>query len=132
MDGNLMWRVLALCVLLASAETLHGIARTVWVVSRLGKERALKWSAVSGSMLATVLCAFFVPPMGLHSTGELLALGAVLSLFMASFDLALGHWLLRRPWRKALEDLNPRQGNYLLYGLIWLALAPLLVSRISG
>lgn len=122
-----MWRVLALCVLLASAETLHGIARTVWVVPRLGKERALKWSAVSGSMLATLLCACFVPPMGLQTTAELLVLGVVLSLFMASFDLALGHWLLRRSWLKALEDLNPRRGNYLLFGLIWLIGAPRLV-----
>lgn len=132
MDVTLIVRVVALCILLASAETLHGIARTVWVVPRLGKARALKWSVVTGSLLATVLCALFVPPMGLTTTASLLALGAVLSCFMASFDLALGHWLLRRPWRKTLEDLYPARGNYLLYGLMWLGVAPWLVVRVVG
>lgn len=124
MDGSLVWRVLALCVLLASAETLHGIARTVWLVPRIGKARALKWSAFTGSLLATAICAWAVPPMGLNTLGALLGVGLALAAFMASFDLALGHWLLRRPWRKTLDDLNPATGNYLLYGLCWLVCAP--------
>lgn len=55
-------RVLALCVVLAGVETLHGIARTVLVVPRIGKGRALKLSMISGALLALVVCYLLVPP----------------------------------------------------------------------
>lgn len=122
---------LALCLLLASAETLHGIARTLWVAPRLGKARAQRWSVVSGSLLACGLCAWRVPDLGLQGDGQHLLLGGVLALFMASFDLALLRWVMRRPWRVALQDLNPRHGNLLLLGLCVLAAAPWLVWRLG-
>lgn len=65
MTLELILRVLALCVALAGAETLHGIARTVLVVPRIGKERALKLSILTGSALAFGVCYFFVPGLGL-------------------------------------------------------------------
>lgn len=71
MSHGLAWdtalRILALCVLLAGAETLHGIARTVWAVPRWGKERALQRSALTGSLLAGAICWFMVPGLGLHT-----------------------------------------------------------------
>jgi hypothetical protein len=53
-------RVFALCVVLAGTETLHGIARTVLLVPRVGKDRALRLSIVSGSMLAFAACYLLV------------------------------------------------------------------------
>jgi hypothetical protein len=129
---DLVLRVIALCVALAGAETLHGIARTKFLNPRLGKERAVKLSVVSGSLLAFVVCLLLVPGIGLASLGAHLALGAVLALFMASFDIALGRWLLRRPWRKVAADFDPRTGNYLLFGLAVLLLIPTLVGYLRG
>ena len=45
-------RLASLCVLLAGAETLHGIARTVLLAPRVGKALAVKLSIVSGSLIA--------------------------------------------------------------------------------
>lgn len=132
MSGALLLRVLALCLLLASAETLHGIARTKWVVPRLGKARALPWSAVSGTVLAWALCAWQVPGLGLAGAAQHLALGAALAAFMAGFDIALGRWVLRRSWRQVWSDFNPATGNWLLWGLLGLALAPLGVAALGG
>jgi len=129
---HLLINTLALCLLLASAETLHGIARTLWVAPRLGKARAQRWSVLSGSLLALGLCAWRVPGFGLQGDGPHLLLGLVLAAFMASFDVALGHWVLRRPWAKALQDLDPRQGNLLLLGLLALSLSPWLVMRLAA
>ncbi len=125
-------RVLALCVLLAGAEMLHGIARTVWVVPRIGKERALKWSAVTGSLLALALCAWRVPSLELHGVVPHLVLGLVLAAFMAAFDIAVGRWVMRRPWSKIWPDFNPATGNYLLYAALFLAAVPLLVGWVGG
>ncbi len=128
MDMDLLTRVLALAVVLAGAETLHGIARTVLVVPRIGKERAIKLSALTGSALAFGICFLLVPPMGLNGLGQPLALGLFLALFMAAFDIAIGRWLMRKAWHKIWPDFNPATGNYLLWGLLFLCGVPLLVT----
>ena len=130
MDTALLTRIAALAVVLACAETLHGIARTVLVVPRIGKERAIKLSAWTGSALAFVICYFLVPPMGLREPTHLLALGGFLALFMAGFDVAVGRWLMHKAWHKIWPDFNPATGNYLLFGLGFLCAVPLLVSWI--
>lgn len=128
MDAYAALRIVSLCVVLAGAETLHGIARTVWVVPRLGQERALKLSAFTGAALALGLCVLLVPPIGLRGAAAHLALGLVLAAFMAAFDLAIGRWLMRKPWHKLWPDFDPRTGNWLLFGLVFLCFAPLLAA----
>lgn len=71
MSADQAWRIAALCLLLASAETLHGIARTVLVAPRIGKDMAIKLSVVSGSLLALAICGWWVPPgIGLRGVGR--------------------------------------------------------------
>lgn len=132
MDMALLTRVLALAVVLACAETLHGIARTVLVVPRMGKERAIKLSALTGSALAFGICSLLVPPMGLDGVAPLLGLGVFLAVFMAAFDIAVGRWLMRKAWHKIWPDFNPATGNYLLWALLFLCGAPLLVMCLRG
>jgi hypothetical protein len=123
---------LALCVVLAGAETLHGIARTRFVVPRIGEERALKLSIVSGTALAFGICYLLVPGVGLSSAFAHLVLGLVWALFMASFDLAMGMLLIKRSLAKALTDFNPATGNLLVFGLAALVLIPAVVAYIRG
>jgi len=125
-------RILALCAVLACTETLNGIARTVFLIPRFGKERALKSSAVSGSLLAFIACYLLVPGVGLSGTLKHVFLGLVVAVFMALFDVAMGMLLLRRSWTKAFSDFNPSTGNYLVFGLLLLAVFPLIVYHIAG
>lgn len=123
-------RTLALCLLLACAETLHGIARAALLVPRIGKKKALKVSIVTGSLLAFGVCYWYVPTLGITGTAGLLGLGLVLALFMAGFDAALGRFLLHLPWQKITQDFNPASGNYLLYGLVLLWAYPWLIMQL--
>lgn len=132
MDSDALWRMAALCLALASAETLHGIARITLVVPRIGKELANRLSVVSGTLLALVICWMLVPGIGLQSTSAHLLLGLGLSAFMAGFDVAIGKLLMRKSWAKIWPDFDPRSGNYLLFGLIALAFIPMLVARLSS
>lgn len=127
MDASSLLRIAALCTMLACAETLHGIVRIKLIIPRIGKERALKLSAWTGTALAFAICWFWVPGINLSSALAHGALGLVLSAFMALFDIAIGRWLMRKPWAKIWPDFNPRTGNHLLYGLLALSLIPLLV-----
>ncbi|MEO3712227.1 hypothetical protein [Roseateles flavus] len=120
-------RIASLCLLLACAETLHGIARTTLLIPRIGKARAIKLSALTGTLLAFLICWWWVPGVGLRSAGAHLALGLGLAAFMACFDMAIGRWLMRKSWAKIWPDFDPRSGNYLLLGLLSLSLIPLLV-----
>lgn len=88
MDSIDFFRLAALCLLLAGVETLHGIARTVWLSPRIGKERAIKLSAATGTLLAFAICYRWVPDIGAVGAGAHLILGLALSGFMATFDVA--------------------------------------------
>jgi hypothetical protein len=132
MSSDSVLRILALCVALASTETLNGIARTVFVVPRIGKKRALKVSIVSASLLAFIVCYLLVPGVGLSTVDEHFYLGLFLASFMALFDIAMGMLLLRRSWRKAFSDFNPLTGNYLIIGLALLVVFPPIVYYIVG
>ncbi len=128
MTFNAMIRVVSLCIALAGAETLHGIARTILIAPRIGRSRAIQLSAFTGSLLALAICWFLVPPIGLTGASDLLLLGATLAAFMAAYDLAIGRLVMRKPWRKLWPDFDPRTGNFLVFGLAFLVLAPWLIS----
>lgn len=128
MPTDTLIRIVSLCVVLAGAETLHGIARTVWVVPRIGKDKAIRLSALTGSLLALGICALLVPPIGLQGSAQHLALGVGIAAFMAGFDIAIGMLLMRKPWRKVAPDFDPRTGNYLSFGLAFLVVVPWLVG----
>lgn len=123
MPSDTIIRIAALCMVLAGAETLHGVVRIVWVVPRIGKDLAIRLSALTGSLLALGICWLLVPPISLHGAGQHLALGVVLAVFMAGFDIMIGMLLMR----KAATDFDPRTGNYLPFGLAFLAIVPWLV-----
>jgi len=120
-------RIVSLCVVLAGVEMLHGIARTVWLAPRVGKDLAVKLSIVSGTLLAFGVCYLLVPGIGLSGMQEHLFLGLGLALFMAAFDVGVGKFIMRFKWPRIWRDLNPASGNYLSIGLVLLTFAPAFV-----
>lgn len=131
MISDVAIRIAALCVVLACAETLHGIVRIKLVIPRIGKERAVKLSALTGTLLAFAICMVLVPGVGLQTAKAHFMLGLLLAAFMASFDIAIGRWLMRKSWAKIWPDFWPSTGNYLTYGLVALCFIPLAVWTAS-
>jgi len=131
-DVDAFLRIAALCVALACAETLHGIVRTTLVTPRIGKDRAIKLSAVTGTLLACAICWWLVPGIGLTSSASHLALGIGVAAFMGAFDVAIGRLLMRKAWPKIWRDFNPGTGNYLLFGLLSLCLIPFAIWLARG
>ena len=128
-NAESLLRIAALCIVLASAETLHGIVRTTIVTPRIGKERAIKLSALTGTLLALAICWVLVPDIGFTSTRAHFLLGMGLAAFMAAFDIAVGRLLMRKSWAKIWPDFNPSRGNFLAYGLLALCFIPTLIFR---
>lgn len=119
--------VLSLCLALAGTEMLHGIARTVLLAPRVGKELAVKLSIVSGTLLAYGVCYLLVPRVGLSGWPAHLGLGLFVAAFMAAFDIGVGRFVLRFKWPRIWRDFNPASGNYLSIGLVLLAGSPVMV-----
>lgn len=132
MTMEMVIHTLALCIVLAGAETLHGIARTVFLAPRLGRSRAIRLSIISGTTMAFGICYVLVPGIGLSTVFAHFMLGIVLAFFMASFDLVIGVLLMKRSLAMTLNDFNPTTGNLLLFGLAALIFIPTVVAYIRG
>ena len=122
--------IVSLCIMLMSVETLHGIVRAAILVPRIGKKASLKLSIISGSVLAFIVCYFMVPRTGLTKPDELIILGFIISLAMASFDILLSKILLRRSWSKIFDEFNPKKGNYLSLGLLMMISFPYFAMKL--
>lgn len=129
----IIWiKIFCLCLLLASVETLHGIARTIFVVPKIGNKRAKQYSVISGTLLAFAVCYIMVPWLDINVEYQLLLVGIVLAVFMASFDIILARFVVKLKWKIIINDFNPVKGNYLIFGLIVLIIIPYVVMKLKS
>ena len=117
--------------MLASVETLHGIARTIFVVPKIGNKRAKQYSVISGTLLAFAVCYVMVPWLDINVEYQLVLVGLVLAVFMAIFDIVLARFVVRLKWKNIIDDFNPAKGNYLIFGMILLIIIPYVVMKIK-
>ncbi len=128
-----LWiKVLCLCLMLAGVETLHGVARTVFVVPKIGNKRARQYSVISGTLLAFAVCFVMVPWLDVHDGCHLFFIGLMLAVFMALFDMVLAKLVVKMTWRAIINDFNPAKGNYLIFGLMVLAWIPYAVMKLKA
>ena len=125
-------KLLCLAIALAGTETLHGILRTLLLNPRLGVAWAKRVSVFSGSALALLVCWLLVPWLELEGTLALLLVGGFLALFMATFDIVLGRYVVHLPWRVVLADFDLGRGNLLIIGLVFLVVCPWLAMWLRG
>ena len=123
--------VAGLFVLVASSEMLNGIARTLFLNRRLGAANAKRVALLPALALCLLICFFYVPLLEIATDGGLLLLGVSLSLFMGTFDVAVGRFVVKARWAAILDDFDLRKGNLLGVGLVAMAFCPLLAMRIA-
>ena len=126
-----MWtRALAVVAGIALAETLHGIARTLWLAPVLGDLRARQLSVLTGSLMIVAI-ATLATRGGTRSRRDRLGIGALWLVVMLAFELGLGR-ALGTSWARLFADYDPRQGGFMLFGMAVLLLAPTFASLIRG
>jgi len=129
----ILWiKISSICLMLASVETLHGIARTIFIVPKIGNKRAKQYSVISGTLLAFAVCYIMVPWLDINVEYQLILIGLVLAVFMAVFDIVLARFVVKLKWEFIINDFNPAKGNYLIFGLILLIIIPCIVMKIKG
>lgn len=123
-------KIICFYILVASCETLNGIARTVYLNKRLGVLTAKRVSMVPALLLCLAACYFYVPVLGITTDTGLVVLGVSLSLFMLMFDIVMGRFVAKVPWGVILDELNIFKGNLLGLGMVVMSFCPLLSSKI--
>jgi hypothetical protein len=129
----ILWiKISSICLMLASVETLHGIARTIFVVPKIGNERAKQYSVISGTFLAFAVCYIMVPWLNINVDDQLVLVGLVFAVFMATFDIILARFVVKLKWKNIINDFNPAKGNYLIFGIFSLIIIPYAVMKLKG
>ena len=119
---------LAWCLILG-LEFVHGVARTVWLVPRVGDLAARQIGVPVGSALILLVAWLTVRWIGARTSKQLLAVGAFWLVLMLTAEILLGRWLFGYPWSRIVEDFNPLRGGLLGAGKLVLAVAPWLAHR---
>lgn len=126
LKAALVWLVIAV------AETLHGILRVRFLNRRLGDRLARQVGVLSGSLIILLIGWFTVPWIGPGSLGQSVAVGTLWLILMLAFELGLGRLYFRFSWDRLLAEFDIRKGGYLGLGMMVLLFTPLLIAKMRG
>jgi hypothetical protein len=121
-------RALALWLLIALLETLHGIVRGLWLVPALGEPAAQRLGFAVGSALVLAVAWASSPWLGARTRRAQLQAGALWLLLMLGLELGVGR-ARGFGWERMAAEFDPRQGGLMLFGLLLMGLAPMLGAR---
>jgi hypothetical protein len=129
----MIWaKAMAVFVVIALAETLHGILRVKYLNRPLGDHRARQLGVLTGSVLILVIAWLTVPWLDVGTGGGALAVGLLWMLLMLGFDIAIGRLAFHFPWPRIFKEFDPTQGGFLGLGMLVLLFAPLIVATLRG
>ena len=116
-------------LVLMAAEVVHGIARTLWLAPVVGDFRARQIAVFTGSILVLSISILMARWMGVLRRGPLAMIGVLWVMLTLAFEIGLGRLMLDFPWSRIAADYDVRHGGLLPFGLLVMALAPLLAAR---
>jgi hypothetical protein len=116
-------------LLIAVLETLHGIARTLWLTPLLGDALARQLAIVSAMAIVFIVALLTIRWIDARGARRKLIVGLQWLLLMVGFDVLLGR-SLGYSWERILGDFNPLAGGFLGLGMATMVIAPWLAGRV--
>lgn len=126
----MLLRALSVWLIVAAAETVHGILRVRLLNRRFGDHRARQLGVFSGSLIIFAIVWASIAWVGVQSSRDCLGVGLLWLVLMLAFDLGLGRFYFGFPWKRLMADMDPRQGGLLGLGMLFLSLSPLLAAKL--
>jgi hypothetical protein len=124
--GVLVW------LLIAAAETVHGVLRVAYLQPRLGDLAARQMALVSGALIIVVIATLTIRWIGAVGVRRQMGLGALWLALMVAFDIAVGRLAFGYSWQRIGVDFNPVAGGYLGMAMLVLLVAPWLAAGLRG
>lgn len=116
-------RAVAVWLLIAALETVHGIVRGLWLVPALGEAAAQRLGFAIGSALVILVAWATSRWLGAATRAAQWQAGLLWLLLMPGFELAVGR-ARGFGWARIAAEFDPRQGGLMLFGLLLMFLAP--------
>ncbi len=129
-EPALLLRAALVWLLIAIAEVLQGMARIKFLNRRVGDHRARQVGVGTGCALIFAIAWFSHPWIGTTSSSHQLAVGLLWLALMLTFDVGFGRLVFRVSWTRIAADFDPRRGGLLGFGMLFLAVTPLLVAHL--
>ncbi len=129
-EPALLLRAALVWLLIAIAEVLQGMARIKFLNRRVGDHRARQVGVGTGCALIFAIAWFSHPWIGTTSSSHQLAVGLLWLALMLTFNVGFGRLVFRVSWTRIAADFDPRRGGLLGFGMLFLAVAPLLVAHL--
>lgn len=115
-----------------AAETLHGVLRGLLLVPLVGDFPARQIGVPIGSLVILVVACLCVRWVDAGTTFRLLGVGLLWVGLTVLLEIGLGRFVLGLPWDRITEDYDPARGGFLAFGLLLMAVSPLLAARFRG
>ena len=123
-------RALAVWLLIAALETLHGIVRGLWLEPALGAATAQRLGFAFGCVIVVGTAWATSRWLGAATRRRQWQAGLLWLLLMLGFELAIGR-ARGFGWARIAAEFDPRQGGLMLFGLLLMFLAPGLGARLG-
>ena len=125
-------KALLIWIVIAFAETLHGIFRVNFLNPRFGDRGARRVGVFTGSAIIMIIGWFAVPWIGPSSNRESIIIGLLWLTLMLTFDITFGRLVFHFFWKRIFADFDVTKGNLLTLGMILLFLTPLIIATLRG
>jgi hypothetical protein len=122
-------RALVVWLVIIAVETVHGILRTLLLVPMMGDFPARQISVFTCSLLIFGVTLLFINWIAARTTLQLLMVGTIWVLLTILFEITLGRLVLDLSWDRITEDYDITSGGFLGFGLLFMAVSPLLATR---
>jgi hypothetical protein len=128
----LLLKSVAVWLLFILAESLNGTIRTFWLVPSVGDPLAHYLSFITGMLIVLAIALLFIRWLGARRVPQLLGVGGVCMGLTLAFEVFLGRVILNYSWGQIMADYDVLQGGLMTFGLLWVAIAPLIAAKIQG
>jgi len=125
-------RAFLIWIIIACAETLHGILRARFLNPHVGDKVARRIAVFSGSAIILAIGWISLPWIAPTSSTDSITVGALWLVLMLFYDIGLARFVFRMSYRRIASDFDIRKGNLLSVGMMILFATPLLIGKWKG
>ena len=117
--------------MIVAAESVHGVARRLFLEPALGELRARQFSVFTGALLIVLVFWMTLKWLGPQPVRRWWQLGLLWLALTLSLEIGLGR-LTGMSWDRITSDFDPRRGGLLAFGMVVIVLAPRIVAARRG
>lgn len=125
-----LFRALSVWLIIILFEIIHGTLRELFLAPLVGDFMARRIALFSGMLLIFVITFVFIRWISAPTPGSLFRVGFMWVALTVVFEFGLGIYVLNYSWQRMFEDYDFLHGGWMGYGLLFMALTPLFVTKL--